>query len=159
MAEREADRANPDRLRRQAVAALVFDAGRKISTEFRRELREHDAAPGLSSLNNLAAVARSGLEVEIARNLDANRKVDTTAAVGEALRQLGEGYVREQKCQLVADRHPQATIASESVKTAFNGGALEAAVLILADRPAPKAIDRVRLTDDLLAPPSSGVTP
>ncbi len=42
MAEREADRGHPERLRQQAVAALLSDAEREISPEFRRRLREHD---------------------------------------------------------------------------------------------------------------------
>jgi hypothetical protein len=156
MAEREADRAHRDRLRRQAVAALVSDAGREISPEFRRRLREHDAAPSLFGANDLAAAARTGLEDEIARNIDFGHSVDSTDAVCDALRRRSEGYAREQKCQLVADRHPNATIASESVKKACNDGALIAATLILAGQSAPKTNSRIRLTENLLVQPNSG---
>jgi len=156
MAEREADRAHPDRLRRQAVAALMSDAGREISPEFRRRLREHDAAPSLFGANDLAAAARTGLEAEVARNIDVGHGVDSTDAVCDALRRRGEGYAREQKCQLVADRQPYATIASESVKNACDDGALVAATLILAGQSAPKTNSRVRLTENLLVRPSSG---
>lgn len=48
MAEREADRVHPERLRGQAVVALMFDAEREISPEFLRRLREHDTAPSPS---------------------------------------------------------------------------------------------------------------
>ena len=68
MAEREADRARPDSLHQQAVAALCH-VGREISPDFRRRLRERDAAPGFFDASELAAVARSGLEVEVARNI------------------------------------------------------------------------------------------
>ncbi len=47
MAEREADRVRPDRLRGQAVVAFVSDGRKEISREFWRRLREHDAAPTL----------------------------------------------------------------------------------------------------------------
>jgi hypothetical protein len=89
MAEREADRAHPDRLFAQAVEALVSDAGREVSPDFRRRLREHDAAPSLFGANDLAAVARTGVEAEIARSIDgglvyARRMRSVTRYVGEA---------------------------------------------------------------------------
>jgi len=156
MAEREADRAHPERLRRQAVAALVSVAGREISPEFRRLLREHDAVPSLFGANELAASARTGLEADIARNIDAGHGVDSIDAVCEALGRRGEGYAREQKCQLVADRHPNASIASEYVREACVDGALVAATLILGGRPAPRISNRVLASENLLAEPSSG---
>lgn len=159
MAEREADRAHPNRLRQQAVAAFVSEAGREISPEFRRRLRQHDAAPSLFGANELAALARTGLETEIARSIAVGHGVSLMDAVCEALHHRGEGYVREQKCQLIADRHPYAIIASESVKKACDDGALEAATLILAGQPAPKANSRVRLTENLLVQPGGGVGP
>jgi hypothetical protein len=159
MAEREADRSHADRLCRQAVAALVSDAGRKISPEFRRRLREHSASPNLFGANDLTAAAWAGLETEIARNIDVGHGVDAMDALCDALRRLGEGYAREQKCQLVTDRHPCATIASESVKKAFDDGALEAATLIMAGQSAPKTNNRVRLTENLLVQSSSEVGP
>src|SRR5258708_38328117 len=64
MAEREADRAQPERLRRQAVAALVSDAGRELSPVFLRRLREHDSAPRLFGADQIAAAAPSGLEAD-----------------------------------------------------------------------------------------------
>ena len=155
MAEREADRAHPDRLLAQAVEALVSDAGREISPDFRRRLREHDAAPSLFGAKDLAAVARTGLEAEIARSIDGGHGMRSTDAVRNALCRRGEGYAREQKCRLVADRHPDATIASESVKKAFDAGALVAAAMILAGQSVPK-MSSVRLTENLLAQPSSG---
>jgi hypothetical protein len=155
MAEREADRAHPDRLRQQAVAAFVSGAGKEISPEFRRRLREHDAVPSLFGANDLATTARTGLEAEIALNINA-RHGDSMDAVREALRRRGEGYAREQKCRLVADRHPNASIASESVKKAFDDCALVAATLILDGRPAPRISDRVLVSENLLVQPSGG---
>jgi len=159
MAEREADRAHPDRLRQQAVAAFVSVGSREISPEFRRRIREYNAAPSLFGANDLAAVARTGLEAEIARNIDVGHGVDAMDAVCDALRRRGEGYAREQKCQLVTDRHPCATVSSESVKKAFDDGALEAATMILAGQSVPKTNSRVRLTEDLLVQSSSGLGP
>lgn len=159
MAEREADRARPDLLRQQAVAALVSDADREISPDFRRRLRAHDAAPGLFSASELAAVARTGLEVEIARSIGLGQGIGPKDAIRDALCRRGEGYAREQKCQLVADRHPCATVASESVKTACNDGASVAATLILSGQPAPKANPRVQLSENLLAQHTSGAGP
>jgi hypothetical protein len=156
MAEREADRIRPDLLRRQAIAALLLDAGREISPEFNRRLREHDAAPTLFGAKDLAAVARTGLETDIARNIDFGQSADSTAAVRDALRQRSDAYVREQRCQLIAERHPNATIVSESVKKACDDGALDAAALILAGRPFPEANNHVRLTEDLLVQASGG---
>ncbi len=159
MAEREADRARPERLRRQAVAALVSDASREISPEFRRRLREHDAVPSLFDANELTVSARTGLEAEIARNISAGCGVDSVDAVREALRWRGEGYAREQKCRLVADRHPNASIASESVKNALCDGASIAATLILDGRPAPRISDRVVVSENLLPQPRTGGVP
>jgi hypothetical protein len=155
MAEREADRVRPDRLRRQAIAALLLDAGREISPEFHRRLREHDAVPTLFGARELAAVARTGLETDIARNIDFGQSADSTAAVRDALRQGGEAYSREQRCQLIAERHPNATIVSECAKKACDG-APDAAALILAGRPFPKANNQVRLTEDLLVQATGG---
>jgi hypothetical protein len=150
MAEREADRAQPERLRRQAVAALVSDAGREISPVFLRRLREHDSAPRLFGAGEIAAAAQSGLETDIARNISSGRGVDSTDALRDAFRRRGEGYALEQKCQLIADRHPAATLAPQSVKAACDEGALIAATLILSGQAAPRINPRVRLNDDLL---------
>jgi hypothetical protein len=157
MAEREADRVRPDRLREQAVAALISDADREISPDFRRRLRDHSKTPGLFSANEIVTAARTGLETEIARNIDFGNAVDPTDAVRDALRRRGEGYVREQKCALVADRHPYATLASEGPKKAFEDGAPIAATLILTGQSPPNKNNRVQLTENLLARPASGV--
>jgi hypothetical protein len=155
MGEREADRAHPDRLRRQAVVAFVSEAEREISPEFRRRLRERETAPSLFGAHDIAATARTGL-VEIARDIDLSPGVGSTDAVSDALRRRGEGYAREQKCRLVADRRWYATIASESVKKAFDDGAPVAATLILASQSVPKTDSRVQLTENLVRP-TSGV--
>jgi hypothetical protein len=73
MAEREADRARSERLRRQAVVALASDASREISPQFLQQLRGHDAAPSLFGASELAMSARTGFEVEIVRNISAGQ--------------------------------------------------------------------------------------
>jgi hypothetical protein len=156
MAERQADRARPDLLCQQAVAALVSDADREVSPDFRRMLREHDAAPSLFGPSELTTVARTPLEADIARNIELGEGIASTDAICDALRRRGEGYAREQKCRLVACRHPYATVASESVKKACNDSAPVAATLILTGQSAPKANKRVRLSEDLLAQRTSG---
>jgi hypothetical protein len=137
MAERAADRAHPERPRQQAVVALVSEGDREISPEFSRRLREHDRAPGFFDANELAESARSGLEIDIARNMQAGQGVDSTNAVGEALRRRAESYSREQKCKLIADRDPEASIASGAVKKACDEGALTAARRILEGQSSP----------------------
>jgi len=112
MAEREADRAHPERLRVQAVVAFSSEAEREISQEFRRWLRQHDSAPGLFDTSELAALAQGGLEVEIARNLEAGVAVDLMEATRSAFRQRGERYVREVRRKLITDRRPDASIVS-----------------------------------------------
>src|SRR5712671_6161965 len=77
MAEREADRAHPERLLQQAVVAFVSDADREISPEFRRRLREHDSAPSLFGVSDLAESARTRLEADIARGIEAGQGVDS----------------------------------------------------------------------------------
>lgn len=156
MSEREADRARPDRLCNQAVTAFVSQAATEISPEFRRQLCDHDARPSFFSSSELAKVAGTVLEATIANCV--RDGANPTQAVSNALRQLGDGYVREQKCQLIADRHPSATVASGSVKTAFDAGAPIAAKLILAGQATPRASGRVQLTENLLAPSRSGAT-
>jgi len=150
MAEREADRARPERLCQQAVVALASDAAREISPEFRRRLRERDSVPGLFDASELAGSARTALEIEIARNIQTHRGVDSTSAICDALRRRGESYSREQKCQLIADRHPDASIASGSVRKACDEGALIAARRILEGQHAPQGNNRVRVDEDLL---------
>jgi hypothetical protein len=118
MSEREADRAHPERLRQQAVAALVSEGDREISPEFCRRLREHNRAPSFFDTNELADSARSGLEIDIARNVQAAQGIDSANAIRDALRRRAERYSREQKCKLITDRHPEASIASEAVKKA-----------------------------------------
>jgi hypothetical protein len=159
MAEREADRAHPDRLLRQAVAALVSEGNREISLENRQGLREHDRAPGFFDARDLAESARSGLEVDIARNIQAGQAVDSTSAICNALRRRAERHCRELKCKLIADRHPEASIVSAAVEKACYQGALTAARRILADELSPQVSDRVRIDDDLLVRPGSGARP
>jgi hypothetical protein len=80
MAEREADdRAHPERLCQQAVVLLVSDADREISPEFRRRLRARDSVPSLFDASELAGSARTALEIEIARNIQAHQGVDSTS--------------------------------------------------------------------------------
>jgi hypothetical protein len=152
-------RAHPERLLQQAVVAFVSEADREISPEFRRRLREHDAAPTLFGVSDLAESARNGLEVEIARSIEAGQGVDSKDAICEALRLRGESYSREQKCNLIADRHPYASIALGSVKKACNEAAAIAAGRILDGGPAPRMDDSARLNEDLLIRPSSGASP
>ncbi len=159
MTEREADRARPDLLCQQAMAAFVAAANREISPEFRRRLNEHDAAPSLPGVSDLGGVARTGLEVEIARIIEPSKGIKSTDAICEALRHRANGYTQEQKCQLIADRHPYATAASESFKKACNDSAPVAATLVLAGQPAPKANNRVQLSENLLAQSTRGVGP
>jgi len=158
MAEREADRAQPERLRRQAVAALVSDAGRELSPGFLRRLREHNTAPRLFGAGKIAAAAQSGLESDIARTLVVGRGVDSTDALCDALRRRGEGYAREQRCQLIADRHAAANVASANVKTACDESALVAATLILSGESAPRIDHRVQLSENLLTGQNSGAS-
>jgi hypothetical protein len=159
MAEREADRAHPDRLLRQAVAALVSEGDREISPQFRRRLREHDKAPSFFDASDLAESARSGLEVDIARNIQAGQGVDSTSAIWNTLRRRAERHSRELICKLIADRHPEASIASAAFKKACDQGALTAARRILAGEPSPQVSDLVRIDEDLLVRPGSGVRP
>jgi hypothetical protein len=126
MAECEADRTHPERLRQQALKALVHEASREISPEFRKRLREYTSSPGLFSKSELVASARTGLEAETARNIDACPGLDVTNALCEALKRRGQRYAREQNSQLIAERHPFASIASESVRTAFEAVASSA---------------------------------
>lgn len=159
MTEREADRARPDLLCRQAVTALLSDAHREISSDFCEKLRARDAAPDLFAADELTAMARTGLEVDIARNVRHNQALASSEAIHEALCRRSEGYGREQKCQLIADRHPYATAASESFQKACDDGALRAASLVLAGQPVSKANRRVRLSENLLAQPMNGAGP
>ena len=133
MAEREADRAHPERLREQAVAALISDADREIFPRSRPRLREHDRAPGLFDSRDLEEAARSGLEDEIARNLKAGEGTASTNAIRDALRRRGESYARERKCRLIADRNPDAAIASASVKRAFGSRRAHAPLALESD--------------------------
>jgi hypothetical protein len=156
MAEREADRACPERLRQYAVVVLVSVTSKEISPEFRGRLQEHNVAPSLFGASELASSSRSGLERAIVQNISAGRGVNVVDAIREALRQRGAGYAREQKCRLVTDCHPYASISSESVKKAFDDTALAAAVLILDGRPAPRISDRVAVNENVLPQPRGG---
>lgn len=156
MAEREADRIRPGRLRCQAIEAFVSVGRKEISPEFHRQLREHDVAPTLFGAQELVESARTGLETDIARNIELSPSADSTAAVRDAFRQRGGAYALEQRCQLITERHPYATIVSESVRQAFDQGAPEAAILILAGRSLPNAVDHVRLTENLLLQTNRG---
>jgi hypothetical protein len=154
MTEREADRAHPERLCQHAITALMSDAGREISPEFRRSLRQHDITPCLFGPTELAATARTGLEEQIIQNINAGS--NSLDAVHGALLRRSEGYAREQRCRLIVDRHPNASVASESFKTACNDGASIAAKLILDGLPAPRGANRVLASENLLAQRSSG---
>jgi hypothetical protein len=159
MAEREADRGRPGRLREQAVAALRADAGREISPEFRRCLRQHDANPGFFDASEFTRSARSRLEADIARVFEAHSGVGSGDAICEALRRLCESYALEQKCKLITDRNPNASIVLASVAQAFNEAAPIAARLVLDGEPAPRISDRVRLEENLLLRPGSVASP
>lgn len=159
MAEREADRGHPERLREQAVAALRSDAGKEISPEFRRRLREHDANPGFFDASEFVRSARSRLEAAIARVFEAHPGVGSVDATCEALRRLGESYTLEQKCKLITDRHPDASIVLGSVKRAFDEAAPIAARVVLDGEAATRVSDRVRLDENLLIQPSSATSP
>ena len=156
MAEREFDRAHPERLREQAVAALVTDADREFSPEFRRKLIQQQDAPTLFGTSELTKAARSGLEIEVVRSLQSGSALTPVDAVSEAVRRRGDGYSRELKSQLVADRHSQATVISTTVKDACETAAPIAAVEIMNGRPMPRASNRVRLDENLLSVGSSG---
>jgi hypothetical protein len=156
MAEREADRARPERLRLQAAAAQVSELRREVTPAFIRMLREHDTSPRLFGAGEIAAAAQSGFECAIARSLEARHGVDATDALCDAIRLRGEGYVREQKCQLVADCHPAATMAADSVERAWNEAILVAATVVLNGDRMPRTANRVRLDENLLARPNGG---
>ena len=157
MAEREADRAHPERLREQALGAFSSEAEREISAEFRRRLREHHRAPRLFDLSELAASAQTGLETEIARNLEVGVLVDSLEATRSAFRQRGECHVREVKRKLITDRRSDVSMVSDAVKTAFDELALPAAKLVLEDSGAPPIENCVRLDEDLRGPLGGGV--
>jgi hypothetical protein len=159
MAEREADRDRPERLCEQAVTALRSDAGKEISPEFRRRLREHDASPGFFDASEFTRSACFRLEAEIARVFEAHPGIGSVDATCEALRRLGESYAREQQCTLIADRDPDASIVLASVARAFDEAAPIAARLVLNGEAAPRVSDRVRLDENLLVQPSSGTPP
>lgn len=159
MAEREADRNSPDRLRSQATAALESDARKEISQGFRERLRQHDSSPGFFDANALAELAGSGLEVEIVRTIEADPGIGSADATCDALRQRAENYCRELRCELDADRHPQASTISGVAKRAFEDGAAVAAAHVLELQPPPPVSKRVGLSDDLLAPQSAGARP
>ena len=162
MAEREADRAQPERLRSQAVRGLgVWTRGRReaLACVPAAPFREHDAAPRLFGAGEIAAAAQTWLESDIARAVASGRGVDSTDALRDAFRRRGEGYALEQKCQLIADRHPAATLAPQSVKAACDEGALIAATLILSGQTMPRINPRVRLNDDLLGHRNGGAAP
>jgi hypothetical protein len=103
MAEREADRVRLDRLREQAVAALISDANREISPEFRRWLRDHSKAPGLFSANELFTATRTGLRAVAVRAI---------AAMAEFARLADspDGALAVQReAQLISPANPEAT--------------------------------------------------
>jgi hypothetical protein len=156
MAERDADRAHPERLRVQAVVAFSSEAEREISQEFRRRLRQHDSAPGLFDTSELAGLAQGGLEVEIARNLEAGVAVDSLEATRSAFGQRSERYVRELRRKLITDRRPDSSIVSRIVKKAFDEAALPAAKLVFDGHRAPRIENRVRLDEDLRVPRDRG---
>jgi hypothetical protein len=154
MSEREADRCQPDRLQAQALVALVKEGG-EISAEFKERLNSHDARPTLFGARDLTIFARSALEVRIVQNLQLGSD-NGAEALATALRERGAGYVREQKCQLIADRESSATIAADCVKKACDDAATDAAALILTNQRAPANANRVQLSEDLLGQSNSG---
>lgn len=156
MAEREADRAHPERLRDQALAAFVFDAER-MSVDFHRRLRRCALSSDLFDANELAALAKTGLEAEIARNIEAGVVVGPAEAICSALRQQGKNHVRELNRQLITDRRSDTSIVSNAVQRALDEAAPLAARLILQGRRAPRIEDRVHLDEDLRAPLGSGM--
>jgi hypothetical protein len=99
MAEREADRAQPELLRQHAIRALVSVAGREISPEFRRLLKRHDETPSLFGPTELAATTLTGLEEQIIQNINAGS--NSLDAVRGALLRRSEGYSR---AEMSADR-------------------------------------------------------
>ena len=70
-----------------------------------------------------------------------------------------ERYSREQKCRLITDRHPEASIALAAVKKACDEGTPAAARRILTGDPPPQISNRVRIGEDLLVRPGSGARP
>ena len=159
MAEREADRAHPERLRKQAILALVDDGKREISPDFRRGLLRQAKEPTWFGCSELVKAAQSTLEVDIARSLPNSAAFDPVDAVAMTLHHRGVAYFREQKCQLVADRHSEATMISSRVKHAFDDAASDAAAHIVSGEPAPRATYQVRLDENLIISPSSGAAP
>jgi hypothetical protein len=157
MAERTADRVRPDLLRRQALVVLIYDARREISSDFLQVLKRCEGAPSLFDANELMVAASTGLEAEIAHNIA--RKRDIGLAIREALCSRGDGYAREQKCQLVADRQAYATIASESLRKACHDASLLAANKILRGESISRTSNRVQLSENLLAQPTPGADP
>jgi hypothetical protein len=89
MAEREADRAHPERLCKYATRTLMSVTGREISPEFRRLLRRH-VTPSLFGPTELAATALTGLEEQIIQNINAGR--NSLDAVRGVLLRRSEGY-------------------------------------------------------------------
>jgi hypothetical protein len=156
MAEREADRAFPERLRDQAVAALESDARGEVSPKFCQRLRRHDSNPDLFTASVLVDLARAQLEVDIARTIEADPSVGSADAIRDALRRRYEGYSREQRGQLGADRHPHASTILGITKWAFENGAAIVAERILEPQHPPRISNRVDLNDDLLAPRTAG---
>jgi hypothetical protein len=154
MAERDADRASPERMCGQAVRVFTSVADREISPGFRQRLTEYSTEPDLFGPAELVASAQTGLEVEIARNV-ANGN-DRAGAISDALRRLGESYAREQSSQLIADRHPSASIASESFRNACNQAVPTVTAQILDGQSSPRTSSRVRLDENPLSPPASG---
>jgi hypothetical protein len=152
MAEREADRARPELLRQQAFKALMSDANREIHPMFRRLLLRIDSVPTLFIIDELAAMARSGLEVAIARNMGLRQCIDSMDGLLRALRERIDAYVREQKCRLITDRVPNADAISGVVRQACHEVTVVVATQIMVDQPIPNVVSRVRLTENLLAP-------
>ena len=138
----------------QALRALEVEGNREISADFRRHLNSHDTARSLFGVGDLAVLARSGLEVLVVQDLRLGSD-NGIAALATALKERADGYALEQKCQLVTDRDPCATVASETVKKACADVAPVAAELILTGQPVPKMCGRVRLTENLLVRSSS----
>ncbi len=147
MSEREVDRCQPERLKAQALTALVAEGG-GVSAKFKERLISHDMTPTFFGIRELASSAQSGLEVQTVHNLQ--QGLGSRDALAAALSERGRNYAREQQCRLVADRESYATKAAQSVRDACQAAANEAAALILAGQRVPANTNRVQLGENLL---------
>lgn len=159
MAEREADRAHPERLRQQAVTALVSEVSKDISTDFLHKVREFNSEPEFFSAEKLQAAARSRVEVEIAQAVAIDNNADAIDAISDALRLRTDACSREQKCHLIADRHPEASKVAAAFRKACDDAILVASVFILEGRKPPRQRKSSMLAENLLLGNNLGSAP